>query len=38
MSVRDADHLARLPLEERVACEKLWSDVRQLLGRAQIAR
>jgi serine/threonine protein kinase/Tfp pilus assembly protein PilF len=32
--IRDAAALAKLPAEERAACEKLWSDVASLLKKA----
>jgi serine/threonine-protein kinase len=34
-SLRDRDALAKLPAEERAACEKLWSDVAALLKKAE---
>jgi serine/threonine-protein kinase len=34
-SIRDAAALAKLPAEERKACEKLWADVAALLNKAQ---
>ena len=33
--IRDAASLAKLPAEERTACEKLWSDVASLLKMAE---
>jgi serine/threonine-protein kinase len=33
--VRDAAALAKLPAEERAACEKLWADVANLLTKAE---
>jgi tetratricopeptide (TPR) repeat protein len=33
--VRDRDTLAKLPAEERAACEKLWADLAALLKKAQ---
>ncbi len=33
--IRDAAALAKLPAEERAACEKLWSDVASLLKKAE---
>jgi tetratricopeptide (TPR) repeat protein len=35
--IRDAIALAKLPAEERAACEKLWADVQALLKRAETA-
>jgi serine/threonine-protein kinase len=34
-SIRDKDALAKLPAEERAACEKLWADVAALLKKAE---
>jgi eukaryotic-like serine/threonine-protein kinase len=34
-AIRDAAALAKLPVEERTACEQLWTDVAALLKRAQ---
>jgi serine/threonine-protein kinase len=34
-SLRDAAALAKLPAEERAACEKLWADVAALLKKAE---
>jgi serine/threonine-protein kinase len=36
--VRDPALLARLPAEERAACERLWADVAELLRRAQATK
>jgi tetratricopeptide (TPR) repeat protein len=36
--LRDAAAVARLPAEEREACEQLWAEVEALLGRADPAR
>jgi tetratricopeptide (TPR) repeat protein len=33
--LRDDDYLTKLPPEERAACRKLWTDVRELLVRVQ---
>jgi hypothetical protein len=33
--IRDAAALAKLPPEERAACEKLWADVAALLKKAE---
>jgi hypothetical protein len=33
--IRDAAMLAKLPAEERAACEKLWADVAALLKKAE---
>ena len=33
--LRDAAALAKLPAEERAACERLWADVAELLKRAE---
>jgi tetratricopeptide (TPR) repeat protein len=37
-SIRDAAALAKLPAEERAACEKLWADVAALLKKAEQQR
>jgi hypothetical protein len=34
--IRDRDALAKLPAEERAACEKLWADVAALLKKAEM--
>jgi tetratricopeptide (TPR) repeat protein len=34
--LRDREALAKLPAEERVACEKLWADVAALLKKAEM--
>jgi hypothetical protein len=34
VGLRDAAALAKLPAEERAACEKLWADVAALLTKA----
>jgi serine/threonine-protein kinase len=34
-SIRDKDAVAKLPIEEREACQKLWADVAELLQRTQ---
>jgi hypothetical protein len=33
--IRDTDALAKLPGEERTACERLWADVAALLTKAE---
>ena len=33
--IRDKEVLAKLPAEERAACEKLWADVATLLKNAE---
>jgi hypothetical protein len=33
--LRDAAALAKLPAEERAACERLWADVAALLKKAE---
>jgi hypothetical protein len=35
VGLRDAAALARLPAEERAACERLWADVSALLAKAE---
>jgi hypothetical protein len=34
-SLRDGPGLAKLPAEERAACERLWADVTALLKKAE---
>jgi serine/threonine-protein kinase len=34
-SIRDKDAVAKLPIDEREACQKLWADVAELLQKAQ---
>jgi serine/threonine-protein kinase len=34
-SIRDKDAVAKVPADERAACQKLWADVAELLRKAQ---
>jgi hypothetical protein len=34
-SIRDKDAVAKLPIDEREACRKLWADVAELLQKVR---